>query len=44
MMKRYEFIERVIYLLREKMEHQLPDEATMDELIEKTKDIFKNIL
>jgi hypothetical protein len=35
-MKRYEFIERTLFLIRSKLEENLPDEADLDEMIEKS--------
>lgn len=43
MMKKYEFIERTIYLIREKLEKGLMNEATLDEMVEKSKDLIKEI-
>jgi ASC-1-like (ASCH) protein len=43
MIKKYEFIERTLYLIREKLEKRLPDETTLEEMIEKTKKIIKEI-
>ena len=43
MMKRYEFIERTLFLIRTKLENNLPDEADLDEMIEKTQELIKNI-
>ena len=41
MIKRYEFIERVIYLLRKRLESELPEEATLDEMISYFEKILK---
>ena len=43
MIKRYEFVERTIHLLREKLENNLPIESTLDEMIEKSKELIKEI-
>jgi len=43
MIKKYEFIERTLYLIREKLEKRLSDETTLEEMIEKTKQLIKEI-
>jgi hypothetical protein len=43
MIKRYDFIERTIYLIRKQLEENLPEETTLDEMVEKTKSILKKI-
>jgi len=43
MVKRYDFVDRVIYLIREKLENNLPDEVTLDEMIVKYKELIKEI-
>ena len=43
MIKRFEFIERTLYLIREKLSKKLPDEATLEEMIEKAKELIKEI-
>jgi len=35
MEKRYEFIERTLYLIRQLLENFLPEEGTLDEMVEK---------
>lgn len=42
MVKRYEFIERILFLIRKKLD-DLPSEATLDEMIEKYKELIKKI-
>jgi hypothetical protein len=44
MIKRYEFIERTLYLIRKELEENLPDEDTLDEIVTKTKKIVTKIL
>jgi hypothetical protein len=44
MVKRYEFTEKTIYLIRKKLEENLPDEATLEEMIEKTRELIKDII
>jgi hypothetical protein len=39
MIKRYEFIERTIYLIRQKLEENLPDEATLEEMTNKLEEL-----
>lgn len=41
--KRYEFIEKVLYLIRKKLEQKLPLEATLKKMIDKYREIIKNI-
>jgi len=43
MVKRYEFIEKTLYLIRQELEEKLPDESILDEMIDKAKKIIKNI-
>ena len=43
MIKRYDFVDRLIYLIKEKLENNLPDEATLEEMIQKTKELIKEI-
>ena len=43
MMKRYEFIERTLYLIRKKLEENLPAETTLDEMINKAKELINEI-
>lgn len=42
MIKKYEFIERIIYLARKELSENLPEEATLDEMVDKAKKILKN--
>jgi hypothetical protein len=44
MIKKYDFIERIIYLIREKLEKDLPDKTTLEEMIEKARELIKEIL
>jgi len=43
MIKRYDFIERTIYLIREKLENNLPEEDTLEEMIIKAKELIQEI-
>jgi len=43
MIKRNDFVERSIYLLREKLEENLPLEATLDEMVEIARELIKEI-
>lgn len=43
MVKRYDFIERTLYLIRRELSEKLPDEEILDEMIKKAKDIIKEI-
>ena len=43
MIKRYDFIERTIYLIREKLENNLPEEDTLEEMIRKAKELIQEI-
>jgi hypothetical protein len=42
-MKRYEFIEKTLCIIRKELSKKLPYETTEDKMIEKTKIIIKNI-
>lgn len=44
MVKKYEFIERLVYLIREKLENNLPGENTLEEMLEKAKVLIKEIV
>jgi hypothetical protein len=43
MIKRHEFIERTLYLIRKKLNEKLPKESSLNEMIDKTKQIIKEI-
>lgn len=43
MMKRYDFVDRTVAIIREKLEKNLPQEATLEELIEKAKELINEI-
>jgi len=43
MVKRHEFIERTLYLIRKELSEHLPNEDTFDEMIKKYKEFLKNI-
>lgn len=44
MIKRHEFVERTIYLIREILEKYLPKEATLDEMINKRDKLLQKFL
>lgn len=44
MMRRHDFVEKTLYLIREQLEKHLPQEATLDEMIEKAKELIKKVL
>ncbi len=44
MIKRHEFIERTLFLIRKELSQQLPNEAILDDMIDKTKKIINKIL
>ena len=44
MIKRYEFIERVIYLLRKELEENLPKESSLDDMYNHLEKILKKIV
>lgn len=44
MVKKYDFIDRVLFLIRKKLEEDLPKEATLDEMIQKYEKLIKEIL
>jgi hypothetical protein len=37
MIKKHEFIDRTLYLIRKKLEENLPDEVSLNEMIERAK-------
>ena len=43
MVKKYEFIDRILYLIRKRLEKNLPDETSLSEMIEKAKIEIKKI-
>jgi hypothetical protein len=44
MMKRYDFVDRTIVLIRELLEEHLPKEATLDEMIEKRNKLLQKFM
>ena len=44
MEKKYEFIDRTLYLLRKEMEEKLPNETTLDEMIQKLNRILEKFM
>jgi hypothetical protein len=42
-MDRHNFVEKTIYLIRKKLGEKLPKEATLEEMINKTKELIKKI-
>lgn len=44
MEKRYEFIDRTIYLIRKILEENLPKEATLDEMVVKRDKLLKQVM
>lgn len=43
MVKRHEFIERTLFLIRKKLSERLPDEDTLDEMIKEYKKLVHEI-
>jgi hypothetical protein len=43
MVKRYEFIERTLYLVRKILSENLPDEATLEEMTNKLEELITKI-
>ena len=43
MVRRYDFVDRMTYLIREKLENNLPCDATLDEMMEKAKELLKEL-
>ena len=43
MIKRFEFIEKIIYLLRKELEENLPEEAPLNEMCEKLNKILNRL-
>ena len=43
MEEKYEFIQRTLYLIGEKLKDRLPKKATLDEMIIETKDAINEI-
>jgi len=42
--KRYEYIEKILYLIRKKLGENLPVEATLEEMANKSRELIKEIL
>jgi hypothetical protein len=42
-MKRHDFVDRMLYLIREKLENNLPEETTLEEMIEIAKELINKI-
>jgi len=43
MEEKYEFITRTLYLIGEKLKDRLPNKATLEEMIEETKEVINEI-
>lgn len=43
MVKRFDFIERTLFLIRKELSEKLPDEEILDDMILKAKEILKEI-
>jgi len=39
--RRYDFIERTLYLIKKALEESLPEEATLEEMADKASEIIK---
>jgi len=44
MMKRYDFIEKTLYLIRKLLEEHLPKEATLEEMVEKRDKLLQKFI
>jgi len=44
MEKRYDFVERTIYLIRELLEEYLPTEGTLDEMVLKRNQLLRKFI
>jgi hypothetical protein len=44
MIKRFEFIEKIIYLLRKELEENLPEESSLDDMFSYLEKTFKKLL
>ena len=44
MVKKYEFIERTLYLIRKLLEEYLPKEAILDEMVEKRRKLLQKFI
>jgi hypothetical protein len=44
MMRKYEFVDKTIHIVRERLEKGLPEEDTLEEMILKAKELLKDIL
>jgi len=44
MVKRYEFIEKTLYLIRKLLEENLPKEDTLDKMLEKRNKLLQKFL
>jgi len=44
MERRYEFVERTLYLIRKLFEEQLPKEGTLDEMIKRRNQLLKKFI
>jgi hypothetical protein len=43
MISRHEFIEKTLYLIRKELSNKLPNEDTLENMINKSKELIKNI-
>lgn len=44
MIKKYEFIEKTLFIIRKELEENLPDWVTLEEMIDKRNKILKNLI
>jgi len=44
MVKKYEFIERTLFIIRKRLEENLPDFVTLEEMTDKRNKILKNLI
>lgn len=44
MIKRFEFVDKTIAIIREKLENNLPKEATLDDMVAKRDKLLKEVM
>lgn len=44
MIKKYEFIEKTLFIIRKELEENLPDFVTLEEMTDKRNKILKNLI
>ena len=44
MIKRYDFVDKTLAIIRKELENNLPKEGTLDEMVEKRNELLKRVM